>query len=479
MFSSLSLCVPLCWETAGTQCGAKTPYLLDMSRRAPALPAPPPRPHPTPRQTFSRAARRDVRRAAALAKELNFYSFHIHLDGSTTWTLHHPRECSSMAMGTNNSRAPREESKRAHRSRTRAAAHAELTERARLFRVCSVIRWWSRAAKRSPPASTLPPPPPSQPMQQQPPPQPSPPPPLLLPLLPPGERMDVDMHSRKRAPPPPTAVPAEPCAKRALLPLPPPGLPPPSLPPSPPISSPPSQPSSSPPPSRPAQRDSQTGVRVSQRNPAKGLRTHSEPHDPETLKSRRTQAHTPAATNRARAVHEAMLHAARDEGEEQCSLCTRYFPWLHNLSDARCHTCDVMDKHVRRVVLEQLQGSPSSESEPEPDPMGYQCKGCDALIHSSDLCAACQGPDSYQVWPGARVRLHSLTSAYQFNGRFGTVLDFVSDRVAVLVDDEDGGKRILVKRVNLARLSRRRDPDFDSDYDSDDACLFRKPWDSD
>jgi hypothetical protein len=62
------------------------------------------------------------------------------------------------------------------------------------------------------------------------------------------------------------------------------------------------------------------------------------------------------------------------------------------------------------------------------------------------------------------------------------VLDFVENRVAVLVDDvddEDGGKRILLKRENLTRLSRREDPDFDSDEDSDFACQFQKPWDSD
>ena len=209
---------------------------------------------------------------------------------------------------------------------------------------------------------------------------------------------------------------------------------------------------------------------------------HSGPqrHDPETEKSRRTQAHKPAATSRARAAHEAIMHAAREAGEEQCSMCTRYFPWLHNQSDARCHSCDVMDAHVRRVVREQLQDAPprESEQEPVPDPLGYKCGGCDTLIHSRDLCEACQGPDSFQVWPGARVRLHSLTRA-EFNGRYGTVLDFVADRIAVLVDDGEGGTRILLKQKNLERVSRRRDPDFDSDYDSDEACQFHKPWDSD
>ena len=190
----------------------------------------------------------------------------------------------------------------------------------------------------------------------------------------------------------------------------------------------------------------------------------------------------PAATNRARAAHTDIMHAAREAGDEQCSLCTRFFPWLHNTTDARCHTCDVLDQHVRRVVREQLDGAPPrpSEPQPSPDPRGYKCGGCDTLIHLGDICDACRGPDSSHVWPGARVRLHSLTRA-EFNGRFGTVLDFVSDRVAVLVDDEDEGSRILLKRENLERVSRRCDPDFDSDpdYDSDDACQFRKPWDSD
>ena len=178
------------------------------------------------------------------------------------------------------------------------------------------------------------------------------------------------------------------------------------------------------------------------------------------------------------------MHAARVEGDLQCSLCTRYFPWLHNPTDARCHSCDIIDKHVHRVVREQLQSAPPSEPEPEPDPLGYKCKGCDTLIHTRDLCEACQGPDSFQVWPGARVRLHSLTRAPQFNGRFGTVLDFVSDRVAVQVDDVEG-EPVLLKQSNLERVSRRREfgsesgSDSGSDFDSEDACQFRRPWDSD
>ena len=209
---------------------------------------------------------------------------------------------------------------------------------------------------------------------------------------------------------------------------------------------------------------------------------HSVPHDPETSKSRRTQAHIPAATNRARAAHEAIMHAAREAGEEQCSMCTRYFPWLHNQSDARCHSCDVLDQHVRRIVREQLDGAPPGEPEPPPDPRGYKCGGCDTLRYSSDICDACRVPKSSRVWPGARVRLHSLTRV-ELNGRFGTVLDYIGakHRWAVEVDDPGGGTRILLKQENLERCCPRRDYDSDSAMtfegeDSDDLCQFQRPW---
>ena len=60
--------------------------------------------------------------------------------------------------------------------------------------------------------------------------------------------------------------------------------------------------------------------------------------------------------------------------------------------------------------------------------------------------------------------LHSLTSV-ELNGRYGTVLDYISakDRWAVEVDDPGGGVRILLKQENLERCSPR------SDYDSDSA----------
>ena len=189
---------------------------------------------PTTRPNLSRAARRDVRRAAALANEANIYSFTIHCDGAVTWIpwredLQRTKPKHSKGGPT----APKAElSERAKRSRARAAEHAALMQKARAFHARSIIRLWSRAATLEPSARPLPPPLPP------PPPPPSPP----LPTQPPPpqqqqeERMD-DERAPKRTPSSPAAgvSPAEPRAKRRPL-LP----PPPSLPPSPPSSSPPS-----------------------------------------------------------------------------------------------------------------------------------------------------------------------------------------------------------------------------------------------
>ena len=41
--------------------------------------------HPPERLRLSRAARRDIRRAAVLAREMDFYAFRTHNDGSVTW----------------------------------------------------------------------------------------------------------------------------------------------------------------------------------------------------------------------------------------------------------------------------------------------------------------------------------------------------------------------------------------------------------
>ena len=123
----------------------------------------------------------------------------------------------------------------------------------------------------------------------------------------------------------------------------------------------------------------------------------------------------------------------------------------------------------------------SAPDEPPPDPQGYKCGGCDTLIHLGDICDACRVPECSRVWPGARVRLHSLTRV-ELNGRYGTVLDHVGakHRWAVEVDDPGGGDRILLKQENLERCSPR---DIDSDSvmtyegeDSDDLCQFQRPW---
>ena len=388
-----------------------------MPRHAPEPPAPPSRQPSTRRQNLSRGARRDVRRAAAIAKEQDFHSFHIHMDGSITWTLHHPRVGSSKARSIDKPRTPPGESKRADRSRARAAAHAETTERARLFRVRSVIRWWSRAAMPSPPALTLPPPPPSQPTQQQPPTQPSPPPPPLLSLMPPLE-MDVDMRALKRAAPSYMAEPAaEPRAKRAVFPLQPPGLPPPSPPPSPPSSS------SPPTPPHPAE-CAPTGVR-----------------DLKQIAATRPETAMPSAR--------AALHAASAcVSDLQCSLCTRFFPWLHNEADARCRSCDLFDKHVRRIMDERWEAEPPQHvsSVPTPDPR-HKCHGCDNLIHPGHECEFCPRP--FYAWKGDRVRLHSLSRA-DLNDKRGTISSYLpsKERWAVNIDGSVGSC-ILLKGENL------------------------------
>ena len=48
-----------------------------------------PRAPPARRPLLTRAARRDIRRASALADEMNMHSFRIHVDGTVTWTLRH------------------------------------------------------------------------------------------------------------------------------------------------------------------------------------------------------------------------------------------------------------------------------------------------------------------------------------------------------------------------------------------------------
>ena len=84
------------------------------------------------RPNLSRAARRDLRRVAVLADELNVHSYRIHADGSITWTRWHdlkPAKPESKDEGQDDSRASSEPSKRTLRSRRRATALASTPRR--------------------------------------------------------------------------------------------------------------------------------------------------------------------------------------------------------------------------------------------------------------------------------------------------------------------------------------------------------------
>ena len=113
---------------------------------------------PAGRPNLSRATRRDVRRAAALANELNFFSFTVHPDGAITWILRH--QGISMAKpkpeGKGEPAASEEPSARTRRSRARAAAHAAQMQLAREFRARNIIALWRQAATPLKPAQ-LPP----------------------------------------------------------------------------------------------------------------------------------------------------------------------------------------------------------------------------------------------------------------------------------------------------------------------------------
>ena len=75
-------------------------------------------------------ARRATRRAAAFAKEQDFHSFRVYVDGSVTYTLRHdklPTKPKSKHEGSDT--ANRELSQRKTRSRDRAKTHRELQAR--------------------------------------------------------------------------------------------------------------------------------------------------------------------------------------------------------------------------------------------------------------------------------------------------------------------------------------------------------------
>ena len=185
------------------------------------------------------------------------HSFRVHADGTVTWTLRHdlvPVQKPKPEGKGDEAATNTEPSKRAQKSRARAADHAALMRKAAAFRARSILRFWSRAATLGEhvqlpiprlPQSLLPPPPPPPPPPMT---QPSPPPPPER-QSPPSPQQPTKgaggARAPKRAPSTPTAgeSPVAPRNKTQVVPLPP---PPPSLPPSPP------SPTSSSPPSSPA-----------------------------------------------------------------------------------------------------------------------------------------------------------------------------------------------------------------------------------
>jgi hypothetical protein len=206
---------------------------------------------PNHRAALSRATRRNVRQAIALATELNLHSVAV---AGYVWTLRHDLQHGRDLPGSMQKQQGNVDvkSKRQQRSETRLLAYRALQARARAHIARRTLRIWRNAAAAagkqqqqkaaaaatvaavdnavSAAAAAAAPPP-----QQQP--QPQPPG-----VLQQREAMD-DERAPKRTPASPLAgdSPSEPRAKRTLA-LPP-GRPPPSAPPSPP------SPSPSPPPS--------------------------------------------------------------------------------------------------------------------------------------------------------------------------------------------------------------------------------------
>ena len=119
----------------------------------------------TRRPLLTRAARRDIRRARALADELNMHSFRIHADGTITWTPkwttteEKPRQKSCQGATSSKSSTSLTPS-RAEKSRARQTQFYTLLDKAQKFRAKAVLRWWSRDSARTirptPPPSTAP-----------------------------------------------------------------------------------------------------------------------------------------------------------------------------------------------------------------------------------------------------------------------------------------------------------------------------------
>ena len=132
----------------------------------------------------------------------------------------------------------------------------------------------------------------------------------------------------------------------------------------------------------------------------------------------------------------------------KCSVCKRSFPWLHDWTAARCHTCDTMVDFVTRAIValrpvpsgagaheesETLDAISEKGNSPGAGPSGSkercECEECGDLLYPQFLsargrCEECEYPGRY---------------SYQ---NMEMYMDYC-------------------------------------DYDSDDACQFIKPYDSD
>ena len=104
---------------------------------------------PSRRPLLTRAARRDIRRAGALANEMQMHSFRVHVDGTVTWTLRHEISKESVPAKLDESKAEdskHELSLRKQRSAQRASAHRALMSRAQNFYAQLLIWRWARAS---------------------------------------------------------------------------------------------------------------------------------------------------------------------------------------------------------------------------------------------------------------------------------------------------------------------------------------------
>ena len=70
----------------------------------------------------------------------------------------------------------------------------------------------------------------------------------------------------------------------------------------------------------------------------------------------------------------------RAERPFRCTVCGRYFPWLHEKKMQTCHTCDVMTKFVLGAVREAKGWSP------KPNPLWQDYPDERSDYDSDDAC---------------------------------------------------------------------------------------------